>query len=105
MLKVHSGGRIPLNRKEDEIYKVGAIADSDACAYWVQLQWKAPHNPTGGVHKICELKLKPQNNADYCVHAEGGDSIRKQAGGRKARDGGPQGSAQPARKGAPRPGQ
>ena len=25
MLKAHSGGRIPLNRKEDEIYKVGAI--------------------------------------------------------------------------------
>ena len=25
MLKVHSGGRIPLNRKEDEIYKVGVI--------------------------------------------------------------------------------
>ena len=23
MLKAHSGGRIPLNRKEDEIYKVG----------------------------------------------------------------------------------
>ena len=105
MLKVHSGGRIPLNRKEDEIYKVGAVAASDACACWAQLQWEIPNTPTRVAHKNCELKLKPQYKPEDWLLAEGGDSIREQAGRCKARDGGPEGSAQPTRKGAPRPGQ
>ena len=37
MLKMHAGGRIPLNRKDDEIYKVGAMAESDAQKPWVQI--------------------------------------------------------------------
>ncbi len=34
MLKVHAAGRIPLNRKEDEIYKVGILPLHPAWLYF-----------------------------------------------------------------------